>query len=76
MQKIPGDAIVHLSTFVQESCWWDAAVTVSTQCRTAEEMIHICARIISYQKIYVFYGLKHHIEEISGDVTHAGQTNK
>ena len=26
--------------------------------------------------MYGLYGLKHHIEEISGDVTEAGQTNK
>ena len=30
--------------------------------------------IISSQKIYGLYGLKHHIVEISGDVPHAGQT--
>ena len=32
------------------------------------------ARIISSQKIYGLYGLKHQIVEISGDVTDAGQT--
>ena len=32
------------------------------------------ARIISSQKIYGFYGLKHHIVEIRGCVTDAGQT--
>ena len=30
-KEIPGDAIVHVSTFAQESCWWNADVTVSTQ---------------------------------------------
>ena len=34
------------------------------------------ARIISSQKIYGLYGLKHHIVEMRGDVTDAGQTNK
>ena len=33
------------------------------------------ARIIYSQKIYGLYGLKHHIVEISGDVTDAGRTN-
>ena len=33
-------------------------------------------RVISFQKIYGLYGLNHHIVEISGDVTDAGQTNK
>ena len=35
--------------------------------------------VISFQKIFGLYGLKHHIVEISGDVTDAGrgkQTNK
>ena len=35
--------------------------------------------VTSFQKIYGLYGLKHHIVEISGDVTKAGrdkQTNK
>ena len=31
--------------------------------------------VISFQKIYGLYGLKHHIVEISGDVTDAGRTN-
>ena len=29
--------------------------------------------IISFQKIYGLYGLKHHIVEINGDVTKAGR---
>ena len=29
--------------------------------------------VISFQKIYGLYGLKHHIVEISGDVTKAGR---
>ena len=29
---------------------------------------------ISFQKMYGLYGLKHHIVEISGDVTDAGRT--
>ena len=33
-------------------------------------------RVISFQKMYGLYGLKHHIVEISGDVTHAGRDNK
>ena len=33
-------------------------------------------RVISFQKMYGLYGLKHHIVEISGDVTHAGRTDK
>ena len=35
--------------------------------------------VISFQKIFGLYGLKHHIVEISGDVTDAGRdkrTNK
>ena len=32
--------------------------------------------IISFQKMYGLYGLKHHIVEINGDVTDAGRTNK
>ena len=32
--------------------------------------------VISFQKMYGLYGLKHHIVEISGDVTDAGRTNK
>ena len=36
--------------------------------------------VISFQKIFGLYGLKHHMVEISGDVTDAGrdeqQTNK
>ena len=32
--------------------------------------------VISFQKMYGLYGLKHHIVEISGDVTDAGQTNE
>ena len=31
--------------------------------------------VISFQKIFGLYGLKHHIMEISGDVTDAGRTN-
>ena len=31
--------------------------------------------IISFQKMYGLYGLKHHIVEISGDVTDAGRTD-
>ena len=34
------------------------------------------ARIISSQKIYGLYGPKHHIVEISGDVTDAGRTRE
>ena len=30
--------------------------------------------VISFQKMYGLYGLKHHIVEKSGDVTDAGQT--
>ena len=29
--------------------------------------------VISFQKMYGLYGLKHHIVEISGDVTDAGR---
>ena len=32
--------------------------------------------IINFQKIFGLYGLKHHIVEISGDVTDAGRTNE
>ena len=32
--------------------------------------------VISFQKIYGLYGLKHHIVEISGDVTDAGRTDE
>ena len=31
--------------------------------------------VISFQKIFGLYGLKHHIAEISGDVTDAGRTD-
>ena len=31
--------------------------------------------VMSFQKMYGFYGLKHHIVEISGDVTDAGRTD-
>ena len=34
------------------------------------------ARIISLQKIYDLYGLKHHIVDMRGGVTDAGQTNE
>ena len=30
-------------------------------------------RVMSFQKMYGLYGLKHHIVEISGDITDAGQ---
>ena len=30
--------------------------------------------VIGFQKMYGLYGLKHHIVEISGDVTDAGRT--
>ena len=32
--------------------------------------------VISLQKMYGLYGLKHHIVEINGDVTDAGRTNE
>ena len=32
--------------------------------------------VVSFQKIFGLYGLKHHIVEISGDVTDAGRDNK
>ena len=32
--------------------------------------------VMSFQKMYGLYGLKHHIVEISGDVTNAGRTDK
>ena len=32
--------------------------------------------VISFQKIYGLYGLKHHRVEISGDVTDAGRTDE
>ena len=32
--------------------------------------------VISFQKIFGLYGLKHHIVEISGDVTDAGRTDE
>ena len=32
--------------------------------------------VISFQKIFGLYGLKHHILEISGDVTNAGRTDE
>ena len=31
--------------------------------------------VISFQKMYGLYGLKHHIVEKSGDVTNAGRTD-
>ena len=39
-------------------------------------MMLYVVRIIFSQKIYGFYGLKHHIVEIRGDVTGAGRTLK
>ena len=32
--------------------------------------------VICFQKIFGLFGLKHHIVEISGDVTDAGRTDK
>ena len=32
--------------------------------------------VMSFQKMYGLYGLKHHIVEISGDVTDAGRTGR
>ena len=32
--------------------------------------------VISFQKIFGLYGLKHHIVEISGDVTDAGRDKR
>ena len=32
--------------------------------------------VISFQKIFDLHGLKHHIVEISGDVTDAGRTGR
>ena len=32
--------------------------------------------VMRFQKIFGLYGLKHHIMEISGDVTDAGRTDK
>ena len=32
--------------------------------------------VISFQKMYGLYGQKHHIVEISGDVTGTGQINE
>ena len=32
--------------------------------------------VISFQKMYGLYGLKHHIVDIKGDVTYAGRTDK
>ena len=37
---------------------------------------HWIVGIMSFQKIYGLYGLKHHIVEISGDVTKAGRGGK
>ena len=34
------------------------------------------AHVMSFKKMYGLYGLKHHIVEISGDVTDAGRTDK
>ena len=31
---------------------------------------------ICFQKMYGLYGLKHHIVEVSADVTNAGRTNE
>ena len=32
--------------------------------------------VIRFQKMYGLYGLKHHIVEISGDVTESGRTDE
>ena len=32
--------------------------------------------VMRFQKMYGLYGLKHHIVEISGDVTDAGRTER
>ena len=37
---------------------------------------HWIVCVTSFQKIYGLYGLKHHIVEISGDVTKAGRTDE
>ena len=34
------------------------------------------AGVLCFQKMYGLYGLKHHIVDISGDVTDAGRMNK
>ena len=36
---------------------------------------HWIVGVMSFQKMYGLYGLKHHIVEISGDVTDAGRTD-
>ena len=36
---------------------------------------HWIVGVMSFQKIYGLYGLKHHIVEISEDVTNVGQTD-
>ena len=37
---------------------------------------HWIVGVTSFQKIYGLYGLKHHIVEISGDVTKAGRDGR
>ena len=38
--------------------------------------LHSRNTVISFQKIFGLYGLKHHIVEISGDVTDAGRDER
>ena len=53
-------------------CGYVGSVWVMGECAVG----HWIVGVTSFQKIYGLYGLKHHIVEISGDVTKAGRTDK
>ena len=50
----------------------DGSVWVMGECTVGQWIVGV----ISFQKIYGLYGLKHHRVEISGDVTDAGRTDE
>ena len=39
-------------------------------------MVQWIMGVVSFQKMYGLFGLKHYVVETSGDVTDAGRTNK
>ena len=61
--------------FIKEPIKLDNSKLGSTQQQKICWHWHV-ARIISSQKIYGLYGLKHHIVEMRGGVTDAGQPNE
>ena len=62
--------ILSLSLSLSLSLYLRASLSLSSRGRQC--IVHV----ISFQKMYGLYGLKHHIVKISGDVTDAGRTDK